>query len=56
VQSQALDSLKQAQAKQKKLYDKTRRKAHTFSPGDFVLKKNNADMVSFALMSLTLNE
>jgi hypothetical protein len=36
IQSQALDSLRKVQTRQKALYGKCRRKAPTFKPGDFV--------------------
>jgi hypothetical protein len=39
---------KEGSGKQKALYDRFRRKAPDFKPGDLVLKKNSSDQVSFA--------
>jgi hypothetical protein len=52
VQNQALDSLRKAQERQKKLYDNTRRKAQEFKLGDLVFlkkkkKKKSTDIVGF---------
>jgi transposase InsO family protein len=41
VRAEAFESRKAAQVKQKRLYDRTRRKAHVFKPGDYVPKKNS---------------
>jgi hypothetical protein len=48
VQGQALELLKKAQEKQKALYDRFRRKAPDFKPGDLIHKKKSSDQVSFA--------
>jgi hypothetical protein len=41
LRAEALESRKAAQVKQKRLYDRTRRKAQVFKPGDYVPKKNS---------------
>ena len=48
VQEEARENLLRAQIIQKELYNKKRRQAPKFKPGDLILKKVNSDIVPFA--------